>query len=335
MDPGSSTFLSGFSDKEILKYQQSDLLFRLNQKLFRLKANRTKKYTKNGNSKNKRRVLRRIEVKKANIVDNMHWQVINDLCKKYEVICLEKFNSKKCVESEGLSKIGKQNLNDLKHYQFRQRLTFKANNQGIEVILVNPYNTSKYCSSCGNVKPSMKLEDRIYNCSKCGLSMCRDLNACKNMLMLGISSKNSFSKNKNSKRRPELCSGCAKSNLTNYLNVIIKKCIVCKKNSAKYTNVSNEVNTALIECDKYVKKNPALYCETCKPINCVNIRKNLCMLCKNTTASYNIDDKAARYCASCKSDNMLSVKNKHAKCHNCLKTRIETPNICFIVLDVI
>jgi hypothetical protein len=59
------------------------------------------------------------------------------------------------------------------------------------------------------------------------------------------------------------------------------------------------------------------------------------MLCKNTTASYNIDDKAARYCASCKSDNMLSVKNKHAKCHNCLKTRIETPNICFIVLDVI
>ncbi len=189
LDPGSSTFLSGFSNKEILKYQQSDLLFKLNEKLFKLKADRTKKYTKNGNSKNKQRVMRRIEVRKSNIVDNMHWQVINDLCKNYEVICLEKFSSKKCVESNGLSKVGKQNLTDLKHFQFRQRLTFKANNQGIEVILVNPHNTSKFCSSCGNVKPSMELKDRIYNCSECGLTMCRDLNACKNMLMLGISSK--------------------------------------------------------------------------------------------------------------------------------------------------
>ena len=189
LDPGSSTFLSGFSNKEIIKYQQSNLLFKLNEKLSKIKADRTKRYTKTGNSKNKRRVLRRIEARKTNIVDNMHWQIINDLCKKYEIICLEKFNSKKCVESNGLSKSGKQNLNDLKHFQFRQRLIFKANNQGVEVILVNPYLTSKTCSSCGNVKYSMSLEDRIYKCSNCSLSMCRDLNACKNMLLLGIASK--------------------------------------------------------------------------------------------------------------------------------------------------
>lgn len=189
LDPGSATFLSGFGTKEILKYQQSDLLHKLNKKIDKLKSDRVKKFTKSNNKKSKRRVLRRIEEKKLNVVDNMHWQVINDLCKNYEIICLEKFNSKICVESNGISKFSKRDLNDLKHFQFRQRLLFKANNQGVEVILVNPYLTSKYCSSCGNVKESLSLSERLYECSNCNLTMCRDINACKNILMLGISSK--------------------------------------------------------------------------------------------------------------------------------------------------
>jgi putative transposase len=194
LDPGSATFLSGFGTKEILKYQQSGLLNKLNEKIDKLKSDRVKRFTKNNNKKSKRRVLKRIEEKKLNVVNNMHWHVINDLCKNYEIICLEKFNSKSCVESNEISKFTKRKINDLKHYQFRQRLLFKANNQGVEVILVNPYLTSQYCSSCGNVKKSLKLSDRIYDCSNCNLKICRDINACKNMLMLGISSKKNLIK---------------------------------------------------------------------------------------------------------------------------------------------
>lgn len=191
LDPGVATFLSGFGTKEIVKYQQSNKLDLLNIEIDRLKSLRVKKITRNGRKKNKRRVLRRLEIKKANIVDNLHWHVINDLCKNYEIICLEKFNSKSCVESNSLSKFSKRRLTDFKHYQFRQRLTFKANNQGIEVILVNPHNTSKFCSNCGSLKlfGELTLKDRIYDCKNCKISMCRDLNACKNMLMFGLSTK--------------------------------------------------------------------------------------------------------------------------------------------------
>lgn len=190
LDPGVCTFLSGFGTKETVKYQQSDKLELLNKKIDLLKSNRLKKFTKRGNKKSKRRVLRRIETKKLNIVDNLHWQIINDLCKSYEIICLEKFSSKQCVESNSLSRYSKRRLNDFKHFQFRQRLTTKANNQGIELILVNPYMTSKFCSGCGEIKYNLSLTDRIYKCSSCSLSICRDLNACKNILMFGLASKN-------------------------------------------------------------------------------------------------------------------------------------------------
>lgn len=189
LDLGSATFLSGYSPDQMIKYQQSNLLNTLNQKLDKIKESKTKLFTRNNRVKNKKRVLNRIECKKINIVDNMHWRIINDLCKNYDVICLERFNSSKCVKNNNLSKFSKRNLNDLKHFQFRQRLKFKAENQGVELILVNPYLTSKYCSSCGNVKYDLDLKERIYNCSKCNLSLCRDINACKNMLMFGIGNK--------------------------------------------------------------------------------------------------------------------------------------------------
>ncbi len=197
LDPGVATFLSGFGTKETVKYQQSDLLDKINKKMDKIKASKNKVNTKpkkkkneiNQNKKSKRRVLLRLESKKSNLVDNLHWNVINDLCANNEIICIERFNSKQCVESNKLSKFSKRRLNDFKHFQFRQRLKFKANNQGIEVIEVNPHMTSKFCSSCGAANYSLKLTDRIYECSNCDLKICRDLNACKNILMFGLATK--------------------------------------------------------------------------------------------------------------------------------------------------
>jgi len=180
LDPGVSTFLSGFSNKELIKFQQDNFLNILNIKI---------DYLKSKNIKNKRKSLLKLERKKENIVNELHWKVINYLCKNYDIICIEKFSSKSCVESKTSNRFTNRRLNDLKHFKFRQRLIFKANNQGIEVIQVNPYYTSKFCSKCGNVKQKLSLSERVYNCENCKLQICRDLNACKNILMLGISSK--------------------------------------------------------------------------------------------------------------------------------------------------
>lgn len=41
--------------------------------------------------------------------------------------------------------------------------------------------SSKICSSCGNVKSDLKLSDRTYHCTECGLVIDRDLNASLNL----------------------------------------------------------------------------------------------------------------------------------------------------------
>jgi len=50
------------------------------------------------------------------------------------------------------------------------------------VVFVDPENTSKMCSSCGNIRNDLRIWERRYNCPECGLSTDRDLNAAQNIL---------------------------------------------------------------------------------------------------------------------------------------------------------
>jgi len=58
--------------------------------------------------------------------------------------------------------------------------TYKAEEAGGSVELVNPRNTSKQCSVCGCIK-SMPLSQRTYECPDCGSVMDRDHNAAINI----------------------------------------------------------------------------------------------------------------------------------------------------------
>nr|WP_261787449.1 transposase [Fusobacterium polymorphum] len=48
------------------------------------------------------------------------------------------------------------------------------------------YPSSKTCSSCGNIKETLKLSERIYHCECCGLEIDRDYNASMNILRKGL-----------------------------------------------------------------------------------------------------------------------------------------------------
>lgn len=64
---------------------------------------------------------------------------------------------------------------------------YKAENAGRTVRTVNPRNTSQICSSCGEtVKKDLSV--RVHHCLKCGLEICRDLNAAINILAIGLDS---------------------------------------------------------------------------------------------------------------------------------------------------
>ena len=69
-------------------------------------------------------------------------------------------------------------------YMFEEQLEWKCKKFGSYFIKVNPKNTSKRCSVCGQIH-DMKLNDRMMICS-CGNKMDRDINAAINIKNAGI-----------------------------------------------------------------------------------------------------------------------------------------------------
>ena len=69
-----------------------------------------------------------------------------------------------------------------KFYEFKRQIKYKAEFRDIQVIEVSTwYPSSKLCSCCGHIKKDLKLSDRIYICSECGLKIDRDFNASLNL----------------------------------------------------------------------------------------------------------------------------------------------------------
>ena len=96
-------------------------------------------------------------------------------------------NEYDCIALEDLRPSGMKNkylqfsINDVSWNKFRQLLTYKAEEAGCKLDFVNPRDTSKKCSECGNLQ-EMPLNKREYNCPVCGNLLDRDLNSALNIL---------------------------------------------------------------------------------------------------------------------------------------------------------
>ena len=75
---------------------------------------------------------------------------------------------------------------DVGMYEFRRQLTYKAAKAGCEVKVVSRwFPSSKTCSSCGTVKESLALSERVFVCEECGYVADRDENAAKTLAAAG------------------------------------------------------------------------------------------------------------------------------------------------------
>ncbi|MEV0087286.1 IS607 family element RNA-guided endonuclease TnpB [Saccharopolyspora sp. NPDC050642] len=69
--------------------------------------------------------------------------------------------------------------------ELRRQVEYKASWSGVYVHVADRwYPSSKTCSDCGVVKAKLRLSDRVFTCSSCGMSMDRDLNAAHNLAKL-------------------------------------------------------------------------------------------------------------------------------------------------------
>ena len=120
-----------------------------------------------------------------NTVKNFHHKLSIFLSDNYELVVLPPFESQELRAKSGNHGYNNILLNVNRHYQFSQLLSYKLNQK---VSRIGEAWTSKTCSSCGNIKNDLNLEMRTYECTSCFISLDRDVNAAKNILMKTIAS---------------------------------------------------------------------------------------------------------------------------------------------------
>ena len=108
-------------------------------------------------------------------LDFLH-KTANRLLSAYSRIAMEKLASREMI-MHGHGK----GINDASWGIFTNILAYKAENAGSKVVFVDPKNTSKECSGCGQLVDKT-LWDRQHDCPSCGLSIDRDINAAINIL---------------------------------------------------------------------------------------------------------------------------------------------------------
>lgn len=129
----------------------------------------------------------------ANRRRNFAHQESRKLVNEYQFIAFEKLDTRK-MQSSG-NKVINRGIADVAWGQFVQFTTYKAENAGRGVVLIDPRDTTQACSGCGAIVPK-DITVRIHDCPHCGLKISRDHNAALNVLARGLASFNAGSPDK-------------------------------------------------------------------------------------------------------------------------------------------
>ena len=163
-----------FENKHFYKSQE--------QKIAKLQRQISKKQ-KGSNNRNKVRIkLAKAFEKLSNQKEQYIHSVVNDLLTYYDIVFMEDLNVQGMLKNHKLAKA----IQEIGFYRFKSILTYKAFNNGKQVVLVDRfYPSSKTCHICGYINKGLKLSDRDWICPECGERHDRDLNAAMNILLEG------------------------------------------------------------------------------------------------------------------------------------------------------
>jgi putative transposase len=130
-----------------------------------------------------KRAINHVHQRIANRRKNFAHQESRKLINEYQLIALENLDIPDMQEGNhrGMNK----SIADVAWNQFVLCCSSKAEDAGRTVVLVDPRNTTKACSGCGEIVPKT-LSQRLHHCPKCGLVLARDHNAALNVLARGL-----------------------------------------------------------------------------------------------------------------------------------------------------
>ena len=136
------------------------------------------------------------------------------LARGYATIVVEDLNVAGMVKNRRLARV----ISDAGFGEIRRQLAYKTTwNSGTLIVADRWYPSSKTCSGCGAVKAKLRLSERTYTCTACGLIIDRDANAAINLASLvkrvvaGSGPETQNGRGADHKTRPGRAGGCEAS----------------------------------------------------------------------------------------------------------------------------
>jgi putative transposase len=136
------------------------------------------------------------------------------LAREYGSIVVEDLNVAGMVKNRRLARV----ISDAGFGEIRRQLTYKTTwNGGTLIVADRWYPSSKTCSGCSAVKTKLRLSERTYTCTACGLVLDRDANAAVNLASLvkrvvaGSGPETQNGRGADRKTRPVRAGGCEAS----------------------------------------------------------------------------------------------------------------------------
>jgi putative transposase len=164
--------------------------------------------------------------REANAARNrVHYRVVNlrgdaigklttALAREYGSIVVEDLNVAGMVKNRRLARA----VSDAGFGRIRRQLAYKTVwNGGTLIVADRWYPSSKTCSGCGVVKAKLRLSERLFVCTECGLVLDRDVNAARNLASLvkhvvaGSGPETENGRGADHKTRPVRAGGCETS----------------------------------------------------------------------------------------------------------------------------
>lgn len=182
LDPGVRTFLTGISEKRVIKIGDnfSKTIIKYLTKIDDI--NSRQEIPK----KKKDKITERCTTKISNLVECLHWDVINYLTKNFKTIVIGNMETKPLTKEIKDTKIDDHNskmeaiASLIKLPEFKKRLQVKCNIKGLHYKCTNESFTSKICSVCGYQKNDLGLT-RVFECNNCKTIIDRDVNGARNI----------------------------------------------------------------------------------------------------------------------------------------------------------
>ncbi len=158
------------------------------RKLAKLQKRLSKKQKgSNNRNKQKQKVAKTHEKIANQRKDFLHKTSYEIVHKNQGTICMEDLCVKGMIKNRRLAK----SISDVGWGMFETFLKYKAEWYGKNFLDIGRFEpSSKMCSNCGAIKSDLKLSDREWICSKCGVNHDRDINASINIRNMAFTNQN-------------------------------------------------------------------------------------------------------------------------------------------------